>query len=184
MAHYDCSCCGESMGISHRHCDECKAGRCHLARKPVLLGMNNPVSSDPAHALYPYPSTCTGARLLKFSGLDKQTYLSVFERRNVLSGVEWSAKRAREVAPSLREELRGRTVVLLGAPVNSVMRGGTPHELAEPFVWTPDGYGGWMAKVPHPSGLNHFFNNHLHRELLSVFMAELVHFSQETKNAA
>lgn len=29
MAHYDCSCCGESMGISHGHCDNCQAGKCH-----------------------------------------------------------------------------------------------------------------------------------------------------------
>lgn len=152
--------------------------------KPVLLGMNNPVSSDPEHALYPYPSTCTGARLMKFSELDKRTYLTAFERRNVLDGQEWSARAARERAPSLREELRGRTVVLLGAPVNSVMRGGTPHELAGPFVWTPDGHGGWMAKVPHPSGLNHFFNNHLHRELLAIFMAELVQWAESQREAA
>ena len=85
--------------------------------------------------------------------------------------------RAREVAPALREELRGRRVVLLGAPVNSVMRGGTEHELAPPFRWTPDGHGGWMAKVPHPSGLNHFFNDPFHRQLLAIFMQELVHAS-------
>lgn len=28
MAHYDCTCCGESFGISHGSCPECKAGRC------------------------------------------------------------------------------------------------------------------------------------------------------------
>jgi hypothetical protein len=152
---------------------------------PVLLGMNNPVSSDPAHALYPYPSTCTGARLLRFSGLEKKTYLTAFERRNVLDGQQWSARAARERAPSLREELRGRTVVLLGAPVNSVMRGGTEHELAGPFVWTPDGHDGWLAKVPHPSGLNHFFNDSLHQELLAIFMAELLTKSQqEIRDAA
>jgi hypothetical protein len=153
--------------------------------RPVLLGMNNPVSSDPEHALYPHPSACTGARLLRFSGLDRHTYLTAFERRNVLDGQQWSARAARERAPSLREELRGRTVVLLGAPVNSVMRGGTEHELAGPFVWTPDGHDGWLAKVPHPSGLNHFFNDSLHQELLAIFMAELLTKSQqEIRDAA
>lgn len=152
--------------------------------KPVLLGMNNPVSSDPAHALYPHPSTCTGARLLRFSGLERHIYLTAFERRNVLDGKQWSTRDARERAPSLREELRGRTVVLLGAPVNSVMRGGTEHEMAPPFVWTPDGHDGWMAKVPHPSGLNHFFNDQLHRELLAIFMAELVHWGEGQMRAA
>lgn len=146
--------------------------------KPVLLGMNNPVSDAPEHALYPHPPTCTGARLLKFSGLERSVYLSVFDRRNVIGGRAWDGRLARERAPALREEFRGRTVVLLGAQVNSVMRGGTEHELAEPFVWTPDGHGGWMAKVPHPSGMNHFFNDLLHRELLAIFMAELVQWHE------
>lgn len=34
MAHYDCSCCGESFGISHAHCPECQAGRCSRATPP------------------------------------------------------------------------------------------------------------------------------------------------------
>jgi len=152
--------------------------------KPVLLGMNNPVSSDPAHALYPHPPSCTGARLLKFSGLEKRVYLDTFDRRNVISGREWSAKEARTLAPALREELLGRTVVLLGAPVNSIIRGGTKHELARAFVWTPDGHGGWHALVPHPSGLNHFYNEPMHQHLLSVFMQELVHWSQTQEGPA
>jgi len=28
MAHYDCTCCGESFGISHENCPECQKGRC------------------------------------------------------------------------------------------------------------------------------------------------------------
>ncbi len=98
--------------------------------RPVLLGMNNPISDDPRHALYPHPPNCAGARLQRFSGLDKNTYLSVFDRRNVIGGQQWDAKLAKTRAPALREEFLGRHVVLLGAPVNSVMRGGTPHELA------------------------------------------------------
>lgn len=136
--------------------------------------MNNPQSSDPRHALYPAPSGCTGHRLWKFSQLSQDVYLEAFERRNVLDGRAWSIPEARKVQAGLRAEFLGRTVVVLGAPVNSIMRGGTPHELAGPFVWTPDGAGGWMAKVPHPSGLNQFFNDPLHRELLAVFMGELV----------
>jgi len=33
--------------------------------KPILLGMNNPLSDDQAHALYPVPDGCTGARAHK-----------------------------------------------------------------------------------------------------------------------
>lgn len=35
MAHYDCSCCGESMGVSHDYCPECKAGRCSKGVAPM-----------------------------------------------------------------------------------------------------------------------------------------------------
>ena len=141
--------------------------------RPVLLGMNNPYGADPEMALYPLPSRSAGGRLCQFTGLSRTEYLRVFDRRNVLTG-EWSAVRAREVAPALREELRGRTVVLLGAAVNSAMRGGTEHELAPHFRWTPDGHGGWMAKAPHTSGLNQFLNDPLHQECMRIFLQELI----------
>ena len=140
--------------------------------RPVIMGMNNPYGANPEMALYPAPATSTGGRLLRFSDLDKRTYLRVFDRRNLLTG-EWTMARAREVRESTRLELLGRTVVLLGAPVNSIMRGGTEHELAPPFRWTPDGHGGWMARVPHPSGLNTFYNDTVHQTLLAIFMQEL-----------
>lgn len=151
--------------------------------RPVLLGMNNPISDDPRHALYPHPPSCTGARLQRFSGLDKRTYLEVFDRRNVIGGQAWDAKLARSRAPALREELLGRHVVLLGAPVNSVMRGGTKYELARAFRWTPDGSGGWLALVPHPSGLNHFYNDKLNQELLAIFLQELVEYAKNHEDA-
>jgi hypothetical protein len=139
--------------------------------------MNNPVSSDPEHALYPQPPGCTGHRLWQMSGLSRWDYLEIFDRRNVLPGRDWSAAAARAAQPALRAELAGRTVVLLGAPVNSVMRGGTEHELAPPFRWTPDGHGGWMAKMPHPSGRSHFYNDPLARECARVFLQELASLS-------
>ncbi len=35
-----------------------------------------------------------------------------------------------------------------------------------------------MALVPHPSGLNHFYNDPLNKELVAVFLQELVEFSR------
>lgn len=145
--------------------------------RPVLLGMNNPTSEHPDHALYPHPPGCTGHRLLAMSGLERAEYLRVFDRRNVISGRAWSMPEARRLQPGLRAELAGRTVVLLGAPVNSIMRGGTPHELAPPFVWTSDGHGGWMTKVPHPPGLNQQYNNPIYRVALELMMRELVEWT-------
>lgn len=140
--------------------------------RPVLLGMDNPYGADPSMALYPLPARSAGGRLMKISGLTMSAYLQLFDRRNVLD-CGWDARRARERAPTLRAELAGRTVVALGAQVNSVMRGGTPHELAPPFRWTPDGHGGWIAKVPHPSGRGTFYNDPVNQELLRIFLEEL-----------
>lgn len=142
--------------------------------RPVLLGMNNPYGDRPEMALYPSPANSAGGRLLKFSGLPKRTYLDDFDRRNVITGADWDPAVARLAAPRLRAELAGRTVVVLGNAVNSVMRGGTEHELAPAFRWTPDGSGGWIAKVPHPSGRSTFFNDPLHQHLLAIFMEELL----------
>lgn len=35
MGHYDCSCCGEALGISHDSCNNCQAGRCWKGKKNV-----------------------------------------------------------------------------------------------------------------------------------------------------
>lgn len=139
--------------------------------RPVLLGMNNPYGADPAMALYPLPSRSAGGRLQAMSGLSRGDYLRLFDRRNVLTG-EWSAARAKEARAALRSELAGRHVIVLGAEVNSVMRGGTEHELAPPFRWTPDGVGGWIAKAPHPSGRSTFYNDPLSQDLLRIFLEE------------
>jgi hypothetical protein len=140
--------------------------------------MNNPLSRDPAHALFPHPPGCTGHTLWRWSGLTKQEYLDRFERRNVLPGREWDLRDAREVAPLIRESLVGRRVVLLGSPVNSLMRGGTEHELAGAFVWRPsDARGGLMAMLPHPSGRNRFYNDPLAVAAAEIFMQELAQCS-------
>lgn len=148
-------------------------------RRPVLLGMNNPVSSNPDHALYPHPPGCAGYNLQQMSGLSRSEYLRLFDRQNLISGRAWNEAEARAARPELRERLAGRTVVLLGSPVNSAMRAGTDHELAPIFVWRPDGHGGWMAKVPHPSGLNRQYNQPLVRECLAIFMQELAALATE-----
>ncbi|ARK07468.1 hypothetical protein LAV_00068 [Sphingobium phage Lacusarx] len=46
MAHYDCSCCGESYGISHKYCSDCQAGLCHRSQnqESEKAFMPNPLS--------------------------------------------------------------------------------------------------------------------------------------------
>lgn len=53
MAHYDCSCCGESYGISHDHCEDCKAGLCHRARQETSAVPGTSIHDIPAPAVPP-----------------------------------------------------------------------------------------------------------------------------------
>jgi hypothetical protein len=57
MSHYDCSCCGEYLGISHEHCRECKAGRCARARtEPQPTPPAPPVAPQVAEVIANLPS--------------------------------------------------------------------------------------------------------------------------------
>lgn len=92
-----------------------------IVGRPVLLGMNNPLSADPKHALAPYPEQSTGHRLWAMlneqNGASRRDYMNVFDRREVLESRFWNAKDAAVNAPRLFNELSGREVVVLGHSV-------------------------------------------------------------------
>lgn len=138
--------------------------------RPVLLGMNNPISSDPRHALYPHPPGCAGWNLRKYSGLTDEEYLARFDRRNILSQRKWEKREALAAADVLREELGPRRVVLLGVEVAAIMR--LPVSYA-PFIWRRTEAGGWWAGLPHPSGRCREWNDLLVRACAEVFLQEL-----------
>lgn len=141
--------------------------------------MNNPLSSDPRHALYPHPPGCAGWNLAKYSGLSHREYLERFERRNILSQPKWERREALAAADALIEELRGRTVVILGVETAVIMR--LTH--LEAFRWQrppvlgglfDSGGDGWWARLPHPSGRCREWNDPLVRECAQIFLQELV----------
>lgn len=147
--------------------------------RPVIVGMNNPLSRDPEHALYPYPPRCTGHRLYEMmreyggDGMSRARYLGTFERRNVLVGEEWSLRRAREAAPELRRLLAGRTVVYLGQQVLAALE--LPR--VEPLTWQSgdlinEGPARWCL-VPHPSGLNRWYNDESNRAAAARLLLSL-----------
>lgn len=125
--------------------------------RPLLLGMNNPLSEDPEYDLYPYPEGSTGWRLWKMlpEGTPRAQYLEMFDRRNLLRTREWSASAARAAAVFLLPELAGRAVVVLGTQVRSAL--GFPQ--VKPLVWhrCAAHQFDWVA-VPHPSGRNLWYN--------------------------
>jgi hypothetical protein len=138
---------------------------------PVLLGMNNPVSSDPAHALYPHPPGCAGWRLWDMINervkCSKSQYLRAFDRRNLIDEIEWSAGEARARVDEVIGRLRGREVVVLGASTRKII--GLPELLVHPLQWR----GATWRQLPHPSGRNLWYNDPACRMLASCLLAEL-----------
>jgi len=155
--------------------------------KPILIGMNNPVSTRAGHELYPLPDGCTGNRIWKMlsarTGATMRQYLETFERRNLVRGAAFDKVQARAKAYEYVVELRdsGRTVVLLGNEVRRafdfVLRGdgslfgdeGLPPVLVHPTV-----IGGvtWR-QIPHPSGLNRWYNEPENVKVVELLLEEL-----------
>jgi len=149
--------------------------------RPVLLGMNNPLSGAAHHALYPHPPGCTGHRIFEMlrervPELTRRGYQDAFDRRNVLEGRQWSLAAAREAAQPLWSALERRTVVCLGLPVLSAWR----LPAVPPLVWqypqhdilSGMGPERWCL-MPHPSGLNRWYNDPAHRLAAAMRLEQL-----------
>lgn len=161
--------------------------------KPILVGMNNPISTRPGHELYPAPEGCTGHRLWQMlharTGASRVQYLDSFERRNLVRGREWDRVAARARAYEVVQELRdsGRTVVLLGQSVREAFDyvlknngldtwaipcgdpAGIPPVLVHPRVRA----GVTWRQIPHPSGRNLWYNEEENRKIVELLMEEL-----------
>ena len=140
--------------------------------RPLLVGMVNPLSSDPRHALYPHPRGSAGERLYRIfedaTGASRTEYLSAFHRVNLLPSAYaacWDSAAAHEAAVVLRLGIGGRTVVLLGDAVRRafrVPRGevGVAQTIAlarEPVEPTWDT--ATVYCLPHPSGRCLWYND-------------------------
>jgi len=140
--------------------------------RPVLLGMNNPLSVRPEHALWPSPPGCAGYRLWQMvsdgvpGGVSVGSYVRVFDRRNVLRG-PWDQRAARRAASGLTRDLRGRSVVVLGNQAREAL--GLPRLLVHPQVIDDVTW----RQLPHPSGRNRWYNDPGCRELASQLLASL-----------
>jgi hypothetical protein len=152
-------------------------------KRLILLGMVNPLSMKPRHALFPSPVGCTGWRIwqalrdrdAEFWTEDR--YLELLDRRNLVAG-QWLDVEARRAARKLVEELRdsGRVVILLGERVRDAFRTeekskrcALDKSLLHPVVW----HGVTWRQMPHPSGMNRFYNGVVGRRLLGAAIDEL-----------
>lgn len=140
--------------------------------KPVLIGMNNPHTTDPRVALFPAPAGCTGHRLWVMlngrTGALRVEYLRVFDRRNLLSQREWCPLSAAAESVDLWDSLEGRTVLVLGQAARRVLRLPAEPEL----LWGTHRGVRWCS-VPYPSGLNHWYNREVNREVVGLRLEDL-----------
>lgn len=144
--------------------------------KPLLIG-----EAPSKNATHPRPlEGRIGRRLADCAGLSYEAYLEAFERINLLQvrqdtaekGFEFDMRAARVEAQRLRESglLRERSVVLLG------------HRVAEAFNLRgmryfhgcPSGMHGMIWVMPHPSGINRWWNEAENCKAACAFMRGLV----------
>lgn len=140
--------------------------------KPLLLGMNNPLSDEPQFDLFPYPEGSAGWRLWKMLPGDvrRAQYLRMFDRRNLLRAREWSPVEARAAAEELLPELKKRPVVVV---LGSEVRAALGFRPAEPLSRHVERGVRWIA-FPHPSGRNRWFNDEANRRRAGEVLASLV----------
>lgn len=147
-----------------------------MTEQPILVGMNNKLSSDPRLALWPYPPGCAGYRLWKMlhavRPLNPAEYTRAFHRINLVWG-PWDRSTAELRACIMREAFNDqptrRHVVLLGREVAQCFHI-VPDRIAKPIYESDATY----YFLPHPSGRNLFYNTPENRELAGRLLDRLL----------
>ena len=104
--------------------------------------------------------------LREFSPLTEDDYLNLFDRRNLLLSNEDDPHIAGDAFRSTLED--GDQVILLGEAVRRALD--LPKMLIHPI--TVDGV--TYRQIPHPSGLNRFYNDAVARQLVATMLLDLV----------
>lgn len=153
----------------------------------LLVGLDNPQSSDPRYALYPYPSGCAGWRLwasviqIHDPMFTERAYMRI-PKTNLFpvgSAVRCGKRAVEQAGELLRLQLRGQSkhVVLLGTVVRDAVMGRNTGECEHPmasFVRLKQGDNTQYAWIPHPSGRNHFYNSRENQKRIGKFIRELL----------
>ena len=163
--------------------------RVRFSKPPVLVGLNNPWSSSPEHVLVPMSDRpgCTGSRILSLiqfakSGYSIKQYKEDFPDRVNLDDVG---------SHLLNTFDEPRNFVLFGRVVaNSII----PYRDEIDRMWrhlqeTPPAFSIYMSStmaasgktlshgvyiVPHPSGLNRWYNEDRNKRAVGMFLFGLV----------
>lgn len=134
--------------------------------KPLVVGLNNPLSRHPDDALVPYPPGCAGWRLWQLMrevrpSTTMEEYANAFDRRNLWRGKRLPEGRGSAAAYRAEGQIvrdacdRREDVVLLGVRVWDAVT-----DLAPPSWFGHKDVGSvryWF--LPHPSGRNVLYNS-------------------------
>lgn len=128
------------------------------SRRILLVGEDNPLSSEPEHALYCYPPNCSGHRLQsKIFGISPTDYLAMWRTNLCVGG--WSVKKARERASEiLWADAPWDVVVLLGKKVCDAAVSTYETKEYDMFTSVQLTSGRRWVFLPHPSGMNRIWN--------------------------
>lgn len=145
--------------------------------KPLIVGeapSKNEITETPLEGR-------VGRRLAELAGLPYDAYLDYFDRVNLLhvrqdeaeKGFTFDLPAAREAVARMRQDgtLRDRSVILLGHRVAEAF--GVARSLKY-FHACPTGQGGLVWLMPHPSGINRWWNDRENKKSAEAFLRGLV----------
>lgn len=143
--------------------------------KPLLIGPAPARTGDPTRVLADGP---TGSKLARLCRLSKDEYLAAFDRMNLMA--YWPGKHGKGDAfmvdaaclkvAELLPAIRCRPVVFVGHNVARSFRFDAPI-----LTWRPFN-GGVAAVLPHPSGVNRWYNEVANRRRASRFLTTIATF--------
>lgn len=137
--------------------------------KILFVGMNNPQGNPP---FFPDPPGSAGHRLYmmlkeKVPEVKELDYLLTFDRINLMEGRVFLLDVAKANSVGLWESWVGREVVLFGDQVCTALE--VPRI---PWISRRLYKGVRYRQLPHPSGLNRWYNDKMMRETVCLLLEE------------
>lgn len=154
--------------------------------KLLLVGLDNPQSTDPRYALFPAPEKCTGWRIWKFINEADPNFTKAMYQRITKTNLFPVGPAPKKISFAhgyagavLRVQLasQARRVILLGNQVRDSVMAPDTQEMPDmmEFVGLPGSGMTVYAWIPHPSGRNHFYNDAKSRRKVANWLLNEVH---------
>ena len=139
-----------------------------IKRRYVVVGIDSPYSDKRSEALSPLVPRSAGEKFWQMTGLTKEQYAQAFDRDNLFfwldkrRSIERRRDAARAVICRVDETIPDVRIIALGKVVAEAF--GMVNTQV-PLVWR-----GHTVLVPHPSGLNRWYNDKSNARRARVFV--------------